>query len=74
MLLEEALKRAGNNISGEGLKNALETIRNFDSGGIAPPLTFTPTNHRGSYMFKLSRANPEKGTFESFTDWIEVKE
>jgi len=74
MLLEEALKRAGDNITGEGLKNALETITNFDSQGIAPPLTFTSKNHRGTYMFKLSRANPGKGTFESFTDWIEVKE
>jgi len=74
MLLEEGLKRAGNNMTGEGLKNALETIRNFDSEGIAPPLTFSPKNHRGSYRLKLSRANPEKGTFESFTEWIEVQE
>ncbi|MCF8143444.1 MAG: ABC transporter substrate-binding protein [Deltaproteobacteria bacterium] len=74
MLIEEALKKAGDNITGEGLKNALETITNFNSEGIAPPITFNSKNHRGSYMFKLSRANPEKGTFESFTDWIEVKE
>lgn len=74
LLIEEALKRAGDNITGEGLKNALETISDFDSKGIAPPLTFSSKNHRGSYMFKLSRANPEKGTFESFTDWIEVTE
>jgi len=74
MLIEEALKKAGDNITGEGLKDALETITNFDSGGIAPPLTFSSKDHRGSYSFKLSMANPEKGTFESFTDWIEVKE
>ena len=73
-LIEEALKRAGDNLTGEGLKNALETITDFDTGGIAPPLTFSSKDHRGSYMVKLSLANPEKGTFESFTDWIEVKE
>jgi branched-chain amino acid transport system substrate-binding protein len=72
MLIEEALERAGDNLTGEGLKNALETITDFDSDGIAPPITFSPKDHRGSYMFKLSRAKPEEGTFESFTDWIKV--
>ena len=74
MLIEEALKRAGDNLTSEGLKNALETITDFETGGIAPPLTFSSKDHRGSYMLKLSLANPEKGTFETFTDWIEVKE
>ncbi|HBF42487.1 MAG TPA: ABC transporter substrate-binding protein [Desulfobacteraceae bacterium] len=72
MVMEEGLKRAGDNITGEGLKNALETITDFKTGGIAPPLTFSSKDHRGSYKLKLSIAKPEKGTFESFTDWIEV--
>ena len=73
MIIEEAIKRAGDNLTGEGIKNALETFRNFETDGISRPITFTPTDHRGSYEFKLSIANPEKGTFESFSDWIKVE-
>jgi branched-chain amino acid transport system substrate-binding protein len=73
MILEEAIKRAGDNLTGEGLKNALETCKNFETDGISRPITFTPTDHRGSYEFKLSIANPEKGTFEPLSDWIKVE-
>jgi branched-chain amino acid transport system substrate-binding protein len=73
MILEEAIKRAGDNLTGEGIKNALETFRNFETDGISRPITFTSTDHRGSYEFKLSIANPEKGTFEPFSDWIKVE-
>ena len=73
MMIEEGIKRAGDKLTGEGLKDALETFRNFESDGISRPLTFTSTDHRGSYEFKLSIANPEKGTFESFSDWIKVE-
>lgn len=73
MIIEEAIKRAGDNLTGESLKNALETFRNFGTDGISRPITFTSTDHRGSYEFKLSVANPEKGTFESFSDWIKVE-
>ena len=72
MVIEEGLKRAGDNITGEGLKNALETITDFETGGIAPPLSFSSKDHRGSYKLKLSIAKPGKGSFESFTDWITV--
>ena len=73
MIIEEGLKRAGDNITGEGLKNALETFTNFETDGISAPINFTSTDHRGSYKFKLSLAKPEKGTFKSFTGWIKVE-
>jgi branched-chain amino acid transport system substrate-binding protein len=51
MVLTEALKRAdkatGGKITGESVKNALETFRDFDTGGLTPAkITFTPTDHR----------------------------
>ncbi len=42
----EALKRAKDELSGEGVKKALETFRNFDTGGLTPPLTYTADDHR----------------------------
>ena len=44
----EGLRIADKNkqLNGEGVKNALETLRNFDTGGLVPPITYTSTDHR----------------------------
>jgi len=44
----EALKRAdkAGQLTGEGVKAALETFKNFDLGGLTEPVTYTPSDHR----------------------------
>src|SRR5712692_7270091 len=46
----EALKRADKSkaLTGEGVKTALETFKDFDVGGLTEPVTYTPTDHRPS--------------------------
>jgi len=49
MVLTEALKRADKKgkITGPSVKAALETLKDFDTGGLTPEkITFTPTDHR----------------------------
>ncbi len=48
MVLCEGLRRADDagELNGPGIKKALETLRNFDTGGLTAPITFTPTDHR----------------------------
>jgi branched-chain amino acid transport system substrate-binding protein len=49
MVLVEALKRADAKgpITGESVKDALETFKDFDTGGLTPAkITFTSTDHR----------------------------
>ena len=49
MVLVEALNRADKKgpITGESVKAALETFKDFDTGGLTPAkITFTPTDHR----------------------------
>lgn len=55
----EALKRAdkAGQLNGPGVKAAAETMKDFDLGGLTAPITYTPTDHRGStktpiYMVK----------------------
>ena len=38
-------KKAGK-LDGPGLKAALETLRDYDTGGLTPPITFTDKDHR----------------------------
>jgi len=44
----EALKRAdkAGKLNGPGLKEALETFRDFSTGGLTKAITYTPTDHR----------------------------
>jgi branched-chain amino acid transport system substrate-binding protein len=44
----EALKRAdkAGKLTGEGVRAALETFKDFDLGGLASPVTWTATDHR----------------------------
>ncbi len=48
MVMWEGLKRAdkAGQLNGPGLKAALETIKDFDTGGLCAPITYTPTDHR----------------------------
>lgn len=71
MVISEGLRKIGNKkITGENLKNALEAMRNFDTGAITPPITFTPGDHIGSKGVKLFKANIPKNYFESVGDWV----
>jgi branched-chain amino acid transport system substrate-binding protein len=67
LVWSEGLRRAdkAGKLSGEGIKNALETLSNFDLGGISPNITYTPADHRPStttaiYMIKDAALNKVK--------------
>ncbi len=44
----EAMKRAdkAGQLNGAGIKAAAETLRDFSTGGLTQPITYTPTDHR----------------------------
>lgn len=48
LVMAEALKRAkkAGKLNGPGLKAALETIKDFNTGGLTAPITYSPTDHR----------------------------
>ena len=49
----EAIKRAGPNPTGEMVKNALESFREFDTWGLTPPFTYTSEDHRPTNRARL---------------------
>ena len=62
MVMWEGLKRAAevDELNGPGLKAALETLKDFQTGGLTPPLTFAADDHRptttsGLYTWKDGR-------------------
>lgn len=69
-VLVEGLKKAGDNLTGESLKQAIESIKDFDTGGLTAPLTYSATQHTGGAAIKYVKVNLEKGSWEPISDWI----
>jgi len=74
MLFAEGIKRAGKDLTPETLKNALETLRDFDTGGILPPVTYTPESHAPAKKVKLFKADVEKKCLVPLTGWRSPKD
>ncbi len=62
---------AGKELKGENIKASLESLSNFDTGGVTVPITFTPSDHRGSKGMRLFKV--EGGKWVQFTDFRYVK-
>lgn len=65
----EGLERAGANLTRETFIDAMETIKDWDAGGIMPKVTFSKTNHhaqRAGFICELKNAR-----FEALSGWIE---
>ena len=73
MVYVETIRRvvaAGKPVTGDNLKDALGTIKDWDAGGVTGKVTFV-NNKAG--VGRVYRANVQKGVFEPASDWIYVK-
>jgi branched-chain amino acid transport system substrate-binding protein len=61
MVMWEAFKRAEKNnaLNAEGLKAALETLKDFDTGGLSAPITFTSTDHRPNTSLRIMKVDKD---------------
>ena len=69
-VLVEALRRAGRELTREGLVRALESLSRFDTG-FGPPVSFGPglrIGARGAYVMAIDRA----GRFTPASGWLAV--
>lgn len=73
-VMAEGIKKVladGKELNGENLKAALETISNHDTGSVTTPITFTPSDHRGSKALKLFKV--EGGQWKQLTDFLSAQ-
>jgi ABC-type branched-subunit amino acid transport system substrate-binding protein len=54
-LVVEGLRRAGTELTREGFIQALESIEDW-TGGLLPPISYSPNDHRGLTALALQRA------------------
>ena len=71
-LMVEGIERAvkeGKALTGEDIRAALEGIKDFDTGGISAPISFSSTDHRGNKALRLFQV--KDGQWEQVSDYIE---
>ncbi len=76
MVMWEALKNA-ETLDGPGVKAALENLKDFDTGGLSAPITFTATDHRPNTTLTIYKVDangkqvPVKSTtLERKPEWL----
>jgi branched-chain amino acid transport system substrate-binding protein len=58
MVMWEGLKRAST-LDGPSVKAAIETLKDFDTGGLTAPVTYTPTDHRPNTTLNINMMDAE---------------
>ena len=71
MMLAEGIKRGGKSLTHDSFVDAMETIKNFDTGGICGHITYTSKSHKGLRYSRIYKADIEKERLKPVTDWRE---
>ncbi len=61
--------KEGKELNGENIRAALEGIKNYDTGGVSAPISFTATDHRGNKALRLFKV--EGGQWQQMGDYID---
>src|SRR2546430_2804625 len=80
LVWSEALKRAdkAGKLTGEGVKTALETLKDFDLGGLTAPVTYASSDHRPTttvniYQIKNGKlAKAKQHEMERKPEWLRL--
>ena len=70
IVLAEGLRNAGRNLDNETLVTGLEKIKDFDTGGLMPPISFSPTRRKAHDSGKFYKADLEKKHFVAISGWM----
>lgn len=67
-LILAGLERAGSEPTRESLIDGLESLRDWDCGGVLPHVTFSPTNHHAQHAGFIGELRNRR--IEALTQWI----
>ncbi|MDY7031032.1 MAG: ABC transporter substrate-binding protein [Thermodesulfobacteriota bacterium] len=70
MVLTEGLTNAGRDLTPERLRDALEGMKNLDTGGLTGPISYSPNDHKGLDCARIFKPDLDKKVFVAITDWM----
>jgi branched-chain amino acid transport system substrate-binding protein len=71
-VLAAAIASCGDDCTGEKVKSGLDQLANFDTKGLGPSITFSPTQKRGISSARLYRWDAKLGHTVAATDFVDV--
>ena len=71
-MMLEGVKRVNGAVTGESIKQALETIKDFDTGGVTAPLTFSEQSHKGNLSTKIYKADVKQSKWLPVTEYVKA--
>jgi branched-chain amino acid transport system substrate-binding protein len=69
IIMVEAMKRCGKDLTRKRFVETLESMKNFDTGGITGKITYSEKDHCPLSAMRLVKANPASLRYEPATDW-----
>jgi branched-chain amino acid transport system substrate-binding protein len=72
--MAEGIKRtldANKPLTGENIRASLETLQNFETGGITAPISFSATSHKGNSSTRLYQV--KSGKWAQISDFVSAK-
>lgn len=69
IIMVEAMKRCGKELTREKFIQVLETMKDFDTGGISGKITYSKNDHCPLSAMRMVKANPKTMEYEAITDW-----
>ena len=67
-LVVEGLQRAGADLTRDSFLDAMDSIRDWDSGDILPPVSFSPADHHAQDAGFICEL--KDGRFQALSDWL----
>ncbi|MFH1624114.1 MAG: ABC transporter substrate-binding protein [Pseudomonadota bacterium] len=71
MICAEGLRKAGRNLTPDTLVEAYETFKDFSTGEISAPVSYSKTNHKGGRANRFYRTDVERQTWIPITGFRE---
>ena len=70
VIVYEGIKRAGKNLTRNGVIKAWESMKNYNMKGLSANATFGPNKHQCSEHCKIYKADIPNGKLAPISDWI----
>jgi len=69
----EGVNRVDGAITGENLKKALETLKDYDTGGVTAPITFSEKSHKGNVSTKVYKSDAKDNRWVAVSEYIKAQ-
>ena len=69
MIMAEAMKRCGKDLTRDKFRQTLESFKDFDPEGITEKITYSSSDHCPLTAMRMVKANPKTNRYEAISGW-----